>query len=109
MSKINAEDIKMIHRMVLGDDRILNDAIDSAFASLDYYDSEDEKDASVVRAVVKNHYFVDGNKRTAMAIYRTFMLDRKRPAKYKDEQLGKIFEEIAVNNYSVEEIKEILF
>lgn len=38
----------------------------SAFASLDYYETDLEKFASVVRSVMQNHPFADGNKRTGV-------------------------------------------
>ena len=109
MVNISAIDIIVAHLLVKGDNNILNDTIDSAFASVDYYDSDEDKMASIIRSIIKDHYFADGNKRTALAIYELFMSAGKRPAKYKQEALGKVFEDIAENNYSVEKIREILF
>lgn len=37
----------------------------SCFSTYDYYDTIEEKIACITGLLVKNHYFVDGNKRTA--------------------------------------------
>ena len=101
MINISAIDIIIAHLLVYGDNKILNDCIDSAFVSIDYYDSDEDKMASVIRSIIRNHYFADGNKRTALAIYDLFMSEGKRPEKYKQEELGKVFEDIAEHNYSI--------
>ena len=39
--------------------------VDSALSSWHYYDNEKDKISSIIRGLIKNHPFKDGNKRTA--------------------------------------------
>ena len=106
---LNKDDIIFIHNIAANKYGILNDNIDSCFASIDYYDSIEEKISSIVRAIIKNHYFIDGNKRTALAVYYTLCKTYNLPLKYDDDDLGKVLEDISEHKYSVKEIRNILF
>ena len=76
-------------------------------SSLPYLDSIYLQISCIVRSVVKNHYFSDGNKRTAVLVLvsccREFNL--KLPNKNIDNKIL----EIANNNYSIEKVSFLLF
>lgn len=106
---IKVDDIILLHSIVSNKYEIINNNIQSCLSSIDYYESVEDKISSIIRAIIKNHYFLDGNKRTALATY--FILSDLYDLEiiYTDDELGYIFEDIAKNNYSVEEISKILF
>ncbi|MGN0929593.1 MAG: type II toxin-antitoxin system death-on-curing family toxin [Alphaproteobacteria bacterium] len=106
---IKVEDIILLHSIVSNKYEIINNNIQSCLSSIDYYESIEDKISSIIRAIIKNHYFLDGNKRTALATY--FILCDLYELKiiYNDDELGYVFEDIAKNNYSVKEISKILF
>lgn len=74
----------------------------SAFASTDYYDSDLAKLCSVYRSIVKNHCFVDGNKRTA-AVY---LCSGLKSLGYSSTQdlLSDLTLDVASSQYEVDEI-----
>lgn len=81
----------------------------SAIASTDYYSTFEDKIASITRSLIKNHAFVDGNKRSAVMFFRAMMLQAKRKVTMTDQQMIDLFADIAANNYSVLEISKLLF
>ena len=86
---------------------VLNSSIGGAFASVEYYDSIEDKIASVIRALAKNHYFTDGNKRTALTVFDE--LCRLNNVMYTSKFLGPIILKIAKQNLSVEDVRKLLF
>lgn len=81
----------------------------SAASSYYYYYDTKEKIASIVRGIVKNHPFVDGNKRTALVFFLLMSRLGKFEIYLNHAQLEQAFVNIANGNFTVEEIVKILY
>jgi death-on-curing protein len=78
-------------------------------ASYQYYADTREKISSIVRGIVKNHPFVDGNKRTALVFFLLMSKLGNFQISLDHDQLENAFVNIAKNNYTVEEIVKLLY
>lgn len=84
-------------------------AVTGCYGSHYYYDAARERIASIVRSLVKGHFFVDGNKRTALFVYLVLSeLNNLRHIE-DDEELVRLFVELAASYKSVEEFARALF
>lgn len=83
--------------------------VSSAFASVNYYDTIEERITCIVSAVIKNHYFLDGNKRTALFVYLVLCQLNSLKVNHTSSELANIMEAIAVSSYNIEKFTEILF
>lgn len=85
------------------------DAVEGCYSSFFYYDTPQKQIASIVASLVKGHFFVDGNKRTALFVY--IMLSELNHVKYIDdeEEQVRVFVEMASSHKSVEEYAAMLF
>lgn len=85
--------------------KISENNISSIYGSTYYYKSDKMKIASVFKSLIKGHFFVDGNKRTALAVLQLL-------CKFNHIDLNidvdKIIS-IAANNFSVDEISKLIF
>jgi death-on-curing protein len=81
----------------------------SAISSISYYSTPKDKIASVVRSLIKNHAFLDGNKRTAALFFVSMANIMGENINLTIDQLDQMFVKIAKNNYSVEEISKLIF
>lgn len=84
-------------------------AVEACYSSFLYYDSPRKRIASIVASLIKGHFFVDGNKRTALFVY--ILLSELNKIKYIDnaEEQVKTFVEIAASHKTVEEYADLLF
>ena len=64
--------------------------------------------ASYAYGLAKNHPFVDGNKRTALVVCETFIIDNGESLLASDAELAVIFEELAGGGISEKELAEWL-
>jgi len=83
--------------------------VSGCFSSYYYYDSPEMQITSIVVSLVKGHFFVDGNKRTALMVY--LILCNDNGLKYitdKKTQLC-VFERIASNHKPIEYYVNLLF
>jgi death-on-curing protein len=64
--------------------------------------------ASYAYGLAKNHPFVDGNKRTALVVCETFLIDNGYVLPASDAELAVLFEELAAGKVSEEELSEWL-
>lgn len=83
--------------------------LESALArpqNLGAYGSPDAADlaASYAYGLAKNHPFVDGNKRTALVVCETFLIDNGHALMASDAELAVLFEELAAGELSEEEL-----
>jgi death-on-curing protein len=62
--------------------------------------------ASYAYGMAKNHPFIDGNKRTALVVCETFIIDNGAPLEASDAELAVLFEELAAGEISEEELAE---
>ncbi|EKE05711.1 MAG: hypothetical protein ACD_19C00182G0039 [uncultured bacterium] len=76
----------------------------ATFAGSDLYPNIYLKSAAFVQSIVKNHPFIDGNKRTAFVGCFMFLKINKIHLKVKNEQAVKFMIQVATENYSVDEI-----
>lgn len=84
--------------------RLLN----SAFSSYQYYRNSKHQICSVVKGIIKNHPFRDGNKRTAL-FFLYVVAEEYRFRLIPDDVIDDKLVDIAANEYSVEEISNMLF
>ena len=104
---INPLDIEKTNAVIIGAESAMNKSISSCLSSLAYYESIENKISSIVRSIIKNHHFKDGNKRTSFNAFEVLCFLNNREVKQKD--WNAIFWDLAESNYSVEQITEILF
>ena len=83
--------------------------IAGVLSSIDYYKTKEEKIACLVRSIVKNHGFTNGNKRTAGAFYLAMCKHMNYDLPFSNQDLANLFIDIANKNYSVETIAHMLF
>lgn len=83
--------------------------VGSIFSSIEYYASIQEKISCIVCLLVKNHYFIDGNKRTALAVYLTLCRLNNIPISLSTDELVNAMVKIAVSQYNVELATKLLF
>jgi death-on-curing family protein len=88
---------------------VSGDALYSAVVSSDYYSTITLKISSIVRSLIKNHPFVDGNKRTALLFFLLMCREGDIKVRHSKSLLLKIFVDIAANNYTVDQIETLLF
>ena len=82
-------------------------ALSSCYAPVPYYTDIKNKISCVVRSVIKNHYFPDGNKRAAFLVF--IALCDLNNVHVPDKNWGPIFESLPVGSKSVEDIIKVLF
>lgn len=81
----------------------------SCFSSYYYYELTEEQIASIINALIKNHCFLDANKRTAFLTFIS-ICNINNITNIKDKsQYATIFENIAANHYTVQEVAKLLF
>ncbi len=78
--------------------------LDSAFASLDYVDSPELKVAYVVRSVMQNHPFVDGNKRTGMVLLVAGLETLGHTVRRTDDEIVQFAVDSVTNRFSPQKI-----
>lgn len=100
-------DIKYINTSITGNNNINVNL--SCYSSIFYYNSIENKVSSVVRSLIKNHPFSDGNKRTALLVLDTLSDLNNINRIISDDDIDEIIVDIAMNNYSVEEISKKIF
>ena len=64
--------------------------------------------ASYAYGLAKNHPFVDGNKRTALVVSETFLIDNGYMLAASDAEVAVLFEELAAGGLSENELAEWL-
>ena len=79
------------------------------FSGYLYQSSKQEKIASIVLNILKGHYFFDGNKRTAFAVYLD--LCQANDISYVSDEniLGDLFNSLASDAFDVKKAKNRLF
>lgn len=87
--------------------KIDNGDCSSCLSSYSYYDTIEEQIASIVYNIVKNHYFVDGNKRTAYVVLIKLCEDNNVRLNNKDK--ADIINEIASKKMDISQVVELLF
>jgi len=76
------------------------------FAEIDLYPSVCEKAGRLAFGIIKNHPFVDGNKRTAVMIMLDFLDINGIDLTFKQSELQEIIEDVAAGIKTHEELVE---
>lgn len=82
---------------------------EGCYSSFYYYETPQEQITSIVVSLIKGHFFIDGNKRTALSTY--LVLSQANGLKHieNEEEQVRIFVEIATSHKSIEEYAMMLF
>jgi len=102
---INPETISKINEIV--QNTKTNRNCSGCLSSYLYYNTIEEQIASIVYSLIKGHYFIDGNKRTAFVVF--IFLCKKNGISPANINFVNIFEELASKKLSIPEVAEILF
>jgi len=96
---------------IAGEEGIVIDsnALKSVLAPTSYYKDPKDKISCIVRGIIKNHAFSNGNKRTACLALLLLSKAGGIPVTLSSQELEKALIDIAKNQYSVETISKILF
>lgn len=120
MKKLSPKQVLLIHDELIEsyggshgirDENLLESAIYQPFASyggIDLYPTIFDKSAALLRSMINNHPFVDGNKRTAIASIQMTLEESGYifNASIKDTYI--FLNQVASQNLSVEEISDWL-
>lgn len=109
ISIISQDTIADINYKLVGSKRVGDEKYKSCLSSFYYYETDKEQIASIVLSLIKGHYFMDGNKRTAYAVLAILSDFNGMTIRKSDEQIAKIIVEIAENNYSVQTVANLIF
>lgn len=77
-------------------------------ASFEYYDDIQQQIASIVCSIIKNHCFVDGNKRTALIAYDLLCEINGLPM-IDNDIVDDVIVQIASNHYTIQDVGKLLF
>ncbi len=93
------------------DKELLASALNRPYQTFDgqeLYPSPIEKAAAILESIVKNHPFVDGNKRTGYVLARLFMLNNQLTIDADHEQKYQFVISISEGKLSFDQIREWL-
>lgn len=83
--------------------------VQACLSSYLYYESLQAQIACIVTSLLKGHFFLDGNKRSAFAIYLDLCQNNDLKILDNGDALGDIFIRLASGQGSVEENAKVLF
>lgn len=109
ISVIDQDTIAEINYKLVGTKRIDDDRYKSCLSSYYYYNTDEEQIASIVLSLIKGHYFMDGNKRTAYAVLTILADFNGIQIRKSDDQIANIMIDIAENNYTVQTVANLFF
>lgn len=93
------------------DRELLNAALNrpyQTFDGKDLYPSITDKAAAVLESIVKNHPFIDGNKRTGYVLARLLLMSEQLDIKSNQENKYQFIKAISTGKLNIEQIKEWL-
>jgi len=114
---INVDLVKYFHNILIDefgglkgirDQNALKSAIERPFSTFDekdLYPSLIDKAAALVESLVKNHAFIDGNKRIGYVMLRFFLLENGYDVNASQTEKYDFIIEISKGNFDFEEIK----
>lgn len=91
------------------DESVLESAIYRPFQTFnneDLYPTPEEKAAAILESIVKNHPFIDGNKRTGYVLMRLFLMENKTDISATEEEKYNLVLSVADGKFEYSEIKE---
>lgn len=114
---ISIEEVLRIHQILIEkfggsegvrDFRLLESSVFrpfNTFDSLDLYPSPVDKAAAIIESIVKNHPFIDGNKRTGYTLMRLFLLNEGQDIEAPEDEKYDFVIKIAEGKLTVDEIR----
>lgn len=93
------------------DKELLDSALNRPYQTFDgqeLYPSPIDKAAAILESIVKNHPFVDGNKRTGYVLARLFMMNNQLTIEADHEQKYQFVISISTGELSFDQIREWL-
>lgn len=78
----------------------------STFDSIELYPTAVDKAAAIIESIVKNHPFIDGNKRTGYTLMRLVLLQEGFDIKASEDEKYDFVIRIAEGKSSIDEIKQ---
>ncbi len=118
MKTISLSDIIIFHEKIVKatggsngvrDFRLIESALFSAFITFDgkdLYKNTEDKISAITFSLIKNHGFVDGNKRIGVAVMLLLLNLNNINISYSQEELVKLGLEIADGTIEIKEIKK---
>lgn len=111
----NNQKLLNINQMIVGcneeavirDENLLQSSIAAAFQTFDginLYRNAEDKAAKLFQSLIKNHPFVNGNKRTALCIFILFIRINKINIKYTQQDLIDLTLNVANSSYGILQI-----
>jgi death-on-curing protein len=77
----------------------------ATFDGIDLYKEIEEKISAITHGIVKNHGFVDGNKRIGVSVMLLLLKLNSIPIKYSQQELIELGLKVADGTFSEEDIK----
>ena len=93
------------------DQELLDSALNRPYQTFDgkeLYPKPVDKAAAILESIVKNHPFVDGNKRTGYVLARLLMMNEQLDIRADQEQKYQLVISISKGELSFDQIKEWL-
>lgn len=90
------------------DANLLNSAINRPYLTFDkveLYPNIEDKAAAILESIVKNHPFLDGNKRTGYVLMRYLLMQNGKDIQASEDEKYQLVIDIAEGNFSIEQIK----
>ncbi len=116
MTKFSKGKVLLLHQIIIEstggslgirDEALLESALETAFSGYEgseFYPSKEEKGARLGYSLIKNHAFVDGNKRIGVYVMLTFLEVNGIRIDYTDDDLIRIGLSVADGSMSYEEL-----
>lgn len=113
---MDIQEVLLIHETLIAEFRGVNgvrdynllvSAINRPFAGTndsEFYPTTYLKAAAVIESIVKNHPFIDGNKRTGYVVMRLFLLSDGLDINASQDEKYEFVIEIATGNLTIEDI-----
>ena len=76
------------------------------FGGKELYETSESKAAAMIESIIKNHPFVDGNKRTGYAMMRLILMKEKKGIRANQEEKYEFVIKIASGEIDYEEIRD---
>ena len=118
MIKLDREMVLLLHQLLvesqggepgIRDHNLLDSALENVyqtFDGVDLYPTKEEKGARLGYALIRNHAFVDGNKRIGMLAMLTFFKVNGIKLDYTDDEIARVGWSIANGSMKYAELLE---
>lgn len=85
------------------------DTLSSSFSSFHYYDSDELRISSIFLGLIKNHPFLDANKRTSAVVLFYLVENVGLSLDKTEEQMFDLIVSVASTKLTVEQVADLLF